>query len=156
DDAVHKGRRHIREARALLRLVRDSLGERTYRRDNDDLRAASRPLSQVRDAKALVDALASLEKHFSRDIKPSTLAPVMTALRQHRDKTRRRVVVKGRALTKSARRIEKVSANIKRWKLKNGGWSAIGPGLRVTYDNALSAMNLSKRKPTDENLHEWR
>src|SRR4051812_3510447 len=62
DKAVHPARRHIREVRALLRLVRDALGEKTYKRDNDTLRKVSRPLSEVRDATALVDAFRSLEK----------------------------------------------------------------------------------------------
>src|SRR5262245_53322072 len=98
DDAVHKGRRHIREARALLRLVRAGLGTKAYQRENRELRDAAGPLSEVRDSKALVDALKSLEKHFARQIRARALGPVMTALRERRDTTRRRVLTKGRAL----------------------------------------------------------
>src|SRR5258705_3598669 len=64
DEAVHTSRRHIREVRALLRLARDALGKRIYERENDTLREVFGHLSDVRDAKALVDAFRSLEVNF--------------------------------------------------------------------------------------------
>src|SRR5205085_6461592 len=60
DEAVHAARRRGKKARALLRLARAAMGERTYRRANGTLRDAARPLSELRDAVVLVHALDAL------------------------------------------------------------------------------------------------
>lgn len=56
DERVHAVRRHLKEARAGLRLLRDSIGESEYRRNNHALRDVAGALRQVRDAKMLQEA----------------------------------------------------------------------------------------------------
>src|SRR5262249_2675480 len=60
DEAVHAARKALKRARALLRLLRDALGSRVYRRENARLRDAARPLTAVRDARILVDVFDQL------------------------------------------------------------------------------------------------
>src|SRR5712691_7867861 len=64
DNLVHEVRRGLKKARGALRLVRGELGERRFDRENRAFRDAGRPLSDVRDAKVLVDTLDGLLAHF--------------------------------------------------------------------------------------------
>jgi len=57
DEHVHAARKNFKRVRAVVRLVRYAIGESTYRFVNDSIRDAGRPLSEVRDAKVLVEAL---------------------------------------------------------------------------------------------------
>jgi CHAD domain-containing protein len=156
DKAVHTARRHIREVRALLRLVRAGLGKKMFKGQNDLLRAAARPLSEVRDSVALVDAMRRLEKHFAREIKPRAFGPVVAALRERRDKTRARVLDRGRAMSKAGARLEKACRRVDKWDLGARPWGVLGPGLCDSYEIARRAMRDARKDPSDVNLHEWR
>src|SRR5665811_762772 len=54
DQAVHEARKSMKRLRALLRLIRDTLGENVYRFENDLLRDAGRLIGPVRDSAVLV------------------------------------------------------------------------------------------------------
>src|SRR5690348_11632242 len=64
DEAVHAARKRFKKLRALLKAARSGLGERTYQRENAAFRDTARPLSEVRDARALGEALDKLAEHF--------------------------------------------------------------------------------------------
>ena len=49
-EAVHEARKSSKKLRALVRLMRDAIGEKRYRRENTTLRDAVRPLAAMRDA----------------------------------------------------------------------------------------------------------
>src|SRR5262245_49812018 len=57
DASVHTARKRLKEVRALLRLIRSELGETVFNQNNRDLRDVARPLSELRDATALLKAL---------------------------------------------------------------------------------------------------
>jgi len=69
DTNVHEARKAIKKARATLRLLRNALPAATYRRENEALRNAARPLSATRDAKVLIDALDALAARNTIDQK---------------------------------------------------------------------------------------
>src|SRR6185437_16474643 len=64
DESVHEARKDLKRARATLRLLREALGNSTYKRENAAIRDAARPLSEVRDGRVLLDALRSLVKYY--------------------------------------------------------------------------------------------
>ena len=59
-ETIHTARKRLKEARAILRLVRDELGESTFDRENRSYRNAARPLSELRDTEAIAQAFARL------------------------------------------------------------------------------------------------
>ena len=56
DEAVHEIRQRFKKVRAVLRLLRDELGEKTYRQQDACFRDAAQPLAELRDAMVLVKA----------------------------------------------------------------------------------------------------
>jgi hypothetical protein len=70
DESVHDARKAFKRVRSVLRLVRDEIGEKTYRRENRRFRDGARPPTEVRDAKVLVEAL---------EIDPGSRVPMVRA-----------------------------------------------------------------------------
>jgi hypothetical protein len=62
DEDAHSARKLLKKARAALRLLRPTIGDVVYRRENTALRNASRSISRLRDAKAQAEIVASLRK----------------------------------------------------------------------------------------------
>ena len=58
---VHDIRKRFKRVRAVMRLVRNEIGGRAYRRDNTAIRDAGRTLSDVRNGKVMLESLAALE-----------------------------------------------------------------------------------------------
>src|SRR4030095_5185888 len=61
--AVHDARKKFKQLRGLLRLLRFELGEKIYRKQNRVFRDAGRPLSEVRDADVMIEAIDELQDH---------------------------------------------------------------------------------------------
>jgi CHAD domain-containing protein len=143
--------------RALLRLVRDALHEKEFHRENKTLRDAARPLSEVRDSSALLEALQSLQKHYAGAVNQNTFESAKKALRHRRARIRDRVLLKGKALARAAAEVRKVRNRAEIWDLQGGGsWQVLQTGLHRAYKRAQSAMTNASRDSTDANLHEWR
>ena len=66
--AVHETRKAIKRLRALLRLLRHELGERTYARENDTLREVAAHLSGARDAAVMLGTLDALMQREPRKL----------------------------------------------------------------------------------------
>jgi CHAD domain-containing protein len=156
DHAVHEVRKRFKEIRGTLRLVRDELGEEDFRRENRTFRDAGRPLSEVRDAKVLVDSLDGLIEHFNGRVKPQSASRLRRALVARRRATRQQVLERGRAVADIARSIRAAKKRVKSWALERNGWKALQGGLRKVYRQARRAMQSATSDPSDANLHEWR
>src|SRR6185437_5167365 len=96
DARVHEARKHLKRARATLRLLRPALGDSVYARENMTLRDAARPLSRIRDGKALLDTLDMVMERFGASARSIPTDGLRRTL--HRERTRaRRDIVKGTA-----------------------------------------------------------
>ena len=156
DDAVHEARKRFKEIRGVLRLVRDELGGKIFRRENRTFRDAARPLSVLRDAKALIDSLDALIAHFKERVKPKAFAKFRRVLIERRREARKQVLQKDRAVVRIVRRIRSARKRVERWPLERKGWKAVDGGLQRVYSQGMRAMNEARSEPSDETLHEWR
>lgn len=147
DLAVHEARKRCKEVRALIRLVRPSLG--VYNETNAMLRDAARLLAELRDATTVVEAFDGLisEQEANR------FAPVRASLVRERAE---RAGDEGARLGEFVERVREVRDRAVAWKLDEKGFDAVGPGLEKTYARCKSAMALASTEPTTDNLHDWR
>jgi CHAD domain-containing protein len=152
-DAVHGARKDLKKLRAVLRLLRDRLGEEAYRAQNRCFRDAARALSESRDAEVKLETLAALGEHFS-DLPPAALAAWREALERDRD----RAVEGADAMTlfESIELIEAGRDRIEGWDLGSGSWELIEPGLRRLYKRGRRAMREAEGQPSEESFHAWR
>src|SRR5688500_2162988 len=56
-ESVHEARKDLKKVRAVLRLVRDEIGDTLHRRENDRYRDAGRMLSGARDAEVRLETI---------------------------------------------------------------------------------------------------
>src|SRR5262245_27495457 len=112
DDAVHEARKCFKKVRAVLRLVRPAIGEKTYRAENTCFRDAARPLTEVRDAKILIETLDGLVEHFHEHIAGRSFGDVRNALQANLRAVRRRVLDEQNAFAVAAEAVRKACARV--------------------------------------------
>ena len=79
DEAVHDARRWVKKIRAVIRLVRPSLGK-TSRVVDKDLRDVSRLLAPVADGQGIIATLDALKKRYNRLLPKPLVASLRTRL----------------------------------------------------------------------------
>jgi CHAD domain-containing protein len=94
DEAVHEVRKSFNKIRAVLRLVRPAIGDKSYRRENTCFRDAARPVTEVRDARILIETLDKLLEHFQAHVANRSFADIRKALQNELRAVRKRVLDK--------------------------------------------------------------
>jgi CHAD domain-containing protein len=156
DEAVHSARKELKKARATLRLLRDALGDAVYRRENAALRDAARPLSEVRDAKVLLDTLDRVVCRYGARARALPLDGFRQALYREYAAIRRRILERPNALKPQRDALRRIYERAASWPVGEHGWSVIGAGLTRVYRQGRKALAIAQANPSPENLHEWR
>src|SRR5262249_604552 len=81
DDAIHDARVSVKKIRAILRLIRNSLGK-TYKVEDTTYRDVGRKLSKVRDSAAMLESIDRLLEHFGDQLAADAFDSIRTPLRQ--------------------------------------------------------------------------
>jgi CHAD domain-containing protein len=154
DSEIHDARKMIKRARATLRLLRPALAPPIFSETNLALRDVARPLSNVRDAKVLLDTIDSLLER-DRRIDLDRLHPLLDELRSQRSQARRAL---SRATLRNVRgALRRLSEDARAWPLERTGWDLLEAALRKIYRRARrTGRALSTGDHSDEHLHEWR
>jgi CYTH domain-containing protein/CHAD domain-containing protein len=151
-EAIHGARKDLKKARSALRLVREELGEKLFKRENGAVRDAGRTLSASRDAEvklATLDALVAGEA----DLPPGATALWREALVADRDRI---VGGEGGGTDEAIAAIEAIAARAPDWKLDADGWRLIAPGLDTAYREGREAFAALGDSPDFESVHELR
>jgi CHAD domain-containing protein len=155
-ETVHELRKQLKKIRAIIRLVRDELGEKVYRRENRALRDLGRRLSAARDAAVRVSALDLLrEKKDGGRLAADEVAPIRKRLAARRREAVRRVR-RSAALPAIERELRNLRRRVRAWPLGKAGFSCLEPGLRRAYRDGRRAEVEAYAARTDEAFHEWR
>ncbi len=154
DHAVHEIRKELKRVRAALRLLRPCLGPRAYRRENAVVRDAARPLTPIRDAAILPQALRKLQARTEGKNGGKFAAYLARVLQQEHRAARRHLQpselkVAVRELRAFKHRIEALPATRLDRATPNSG-------LERTYKSGRNALASVTLQATNEHLHEWR
>jgi CHAD domain-containing protein len=152
-DAVHEARKHLKKARALLRLVRPALPKRAYRDENAALRELARALSAARDADVLVETTDKLAARFAGQLPAETFAELGERLAAEADAARPEGDADRAALTEALRA---ATARVEEWPLRPCDWEAPVTGATRAYARGREAFAIARIEPTTEHLHAWR
>src|SRR4051812_739244 len=156
DDAVHEARKRLKKGRAYLRLLRKALGQRRYRRANAAFRDTARPLTELRDAKVLLETLDGLVERFGGEVDKQALEEARRALREQQQEVRRAVLEDDHAREPVEESLETAENRVKDWPIGKHGWSVLGAGLKRIYRAGRDAFTAAQEDPSVENLHKWR
>ena len=151
-EAIHGARKDLKKARAALRLVREELGEKSFKRENRELRDAARTLSASRDAEVKLETLDALVEGDG-DVPPGATALWREALTADRDR-----IGGGESggTEEAVAAIEAVAARAPGWKLRADGWKLLSPGLDTAYREGREAFAALGEEPDFESVHELR
>ncbi len=156
DEAVHEARKAFKKVRAVLRLVRPEIGARTYRRENFCFRDSGRPLTEVRDARILIETLDKLTEQFQEHLAGRSFGNLRQALQANLRDVKKRVLEDQDAFAVVAEIVRQARERIKDWTNVPNRWRSVGAGLEDVCRRACSAFEEAAADPTIENLHEWR
>src|SRR6202012_843867 len=123
-EGIHGARKDLKKARAALRLVREEVGEETFKRENHALRDAARMLSASRGAAAKLETLAALVEGGAGDVPPGPAALWHDALAADRDRT---IADEGDQIDAAVEAIEAVAARGPEGPLPPTGWKLLPP-----------------------------
>ncbi len=161
---VHAARKGGKRVRSLLRLVRSGLGESTFRRDDERLRDAMRPLAELRDGDAALEALDALVEHAGAAAPASAVGRLRATLRSRRRRAAR-AASRAAAVAAAAAAVYDARKSAKRWAFGAGGSSLLVDGVRRVYARArkargaaLAALDMGDGADarTLEAMHAWR
>jgi hypothetical protein len=153
DESVHAVRKHIKQARAALRLLRESVGERAYRRENRRLRDASRPFARMRDTRITTQTLAALHRPVPAGERPVLQAlSARLAIEQHRARRQ----LEGARLDRVARSLQTAGRVAQSWQKKRVASDAVLSDLKRAYRKARTAAAAARAQRSSESLHEAR
>ena len=154
DASIHDARKRLKGARAALRLIRRPLGRARFRKENEAFREAAKPLSEIRDAKVVLEAFDTLVKRATpRD--RAALRGVREMLVAQRSRLLHRVSGKA-ALKPVVRVLRSARKRADDWSFKEDGFSALGSGVRRVYRSGRNSLAAALVSSQDENLHELR
>jgi CHAD domain-containing protein len=151
--AVHGARKDLKKLRTVLRLLRDSLGKKRYRRASERFRDAARDLADARDAEVKLRTLEALSeqadglpgeaveawrKILVRDCEAATDTPRSEAL-----------------AAEAIAEIEAGLEEVRGWDLSGDSWKTIDGALTRSYRRGRKATKTAPSGSEDD-LHEWR
>jgi len=153
---LYEARKAFKRQRALLRLVRTSIGERAYRQENDRLRACANRLAPARDGYVVAQ---SLQNHLARLADASPYQALHERWLAEAD-AQLDAVLNDAELRSSLRNdLDALRASAEQWRLwPRDGFALVAADLRETYRMGRRTMKSLQAQPDSsaEAFHEWR
>jgi CHAD domain-containing protein len=162
EERVHEARKALKRLRALLRLLRDELGQQTYERESALLRDAGRRLARARDAHVL---LSTLEDLLAREPKKLAGRPGVQRLRarlqEERDGATKLALADSATHAGTLPQLRGLRVRVGDWRLAEpGGIEAVEPALERLYGKGRKRMRRAAGAKGElrrmRTLHEWR
>ena len=166
DKAIHDGRKTCKRVRAILRLIRNEVGDKWYRRENWRFRDASRLLAPARDAAVMVETLDDLLKYFKKEepnhpaieqLVDKPFAPLRERLVQRHRQVADAIIYESQAVDEYINMLRAGRVQVSQWPIKNESFAALQGGLHRVYRRGVKRMGKAYADPDDpEKFHDWR
>ncbi len=149
--AVHSTRKHIKRARALLRLVRRELGPEIFKGENQRLRDVARGFSGSRDARVQLQVLEKLRESAEQGESafPRTSAALETEIADLADTF-------GDQQKEAATALQQICDRLEGWPLENLGADDLCAAVKRSYRRGRKSFRCASADPIAENFHTWR
>lgn len=154
-ETVHQVRKRCKKLRALLRLVRDPLGD-VYQQENQTLRDAARKLSDTRDAAALLETWEGLAERYRPTVPQLASCEIGHVLAQKRDEAAGEAEEIDRKIGVFEGTLRQVQGRVDQWGVEIDAFDALAGGLSRTYRRGRKALDGAYDAPSVEAFHEWR
>lgn len=153
DDRIHEFRRHLKRVRAILRLIRDGLGNQAYRSEDHRFSLLARQFSSVRDARACLDAFDSLGSSAEQSMSDSERSGLRSLL-QVRLEHERQIVAE--RYQKASRDLRSARHRVTGWKIELTDDELVARGFGRVYAAGRQALKGVQEHPDRLSLHTLR
>jgi CHAD domain-containing protein len=155
---VHEFRKCLKKVRGAVRLVRLVLGEEPYKKQNIWARDTARQFAHLRDADAMLEALARLDARYGADRKGVTdaIRAAETAFLDLRERAGRDGGQLEDLAPDAIGGVDAALEHVSHWQLPDHDFATIEGGLAKTYRRGRRAFRAAYRDPTAKCFHEWR
>ena len=152
DTPVHEMRKHLKKARAALRLVPKEIARGLYREQDCALRDVGRLTSEIRDAEVRLQTVRQLEgiaQHNGRNGYKKLEEMLTLELENF-------VVAFAEWQAQGVPILEQARSAIDHWALDQFGCRQLCTAVQASYKQARSALTTAAANPTAENFHAFR
>lgn len=156
DEAIHDARKRFKKVRAVLRLVRDEIGEDVYQSQNVYYRDLGRMLSAVRDSAVMVETVEDLREHYAPILQDGAFSSTVAAFRNHHQALAEQVFRQKNVPVQVAESLKDNRFRIDALPIQSDDFSAFEDGLERVYKRGYKGFDNAYDDPTAENFHEWR
>jgi CHAD domain-containing protein len=157
DESIHEARKSIKKLRGLLRLIKPLIGKGTYRRENQALGDIGRKLSQLRDARAIIEIFEAVVKEAEarKALDGDLVQSIRGRLEEHKSETEQRINVE-ETLSSAVAALQAVSGHVDDYQLTERGFESLERGLKDVYRRGRRAMKQAVKTPAADHFHDWR
>src|SRR5437588_9173090 len=152
DTPVHEVRKHLKKARAALRLVRKEIGHGLFREQDRCLRNVGRLTSEIRDAEVRLQTVRQLQgitQRRRRGAYAKLEGMLMLELENF-------MAAFAEWQTQASPMLERACASIDCWPLDQFGCKELRRAVQRTYKAARKSLARAEATPTAENFHHFR
>lgn len=155
-EVIHDVRKNLKKIRAVIRLIRDELGNEIYKKENTHYRDAGRQISDLRDATSLIEALDRLKGLYEKDLEHKYYIAVKEYLVEKRDKMSDQLLNEESILENLEKSILEADKRIQDWPIRNNSFATIKRSFLRVYQRGFSMLGYCMKDNSSEHLHEWR
>lgn len=156
EQAIHSTRKRLKKGRSLLRLVRKSIGEKTYQRENGQLRSIGQALAPARDGAVYQKTLADLIKIYGISLENKGLSELQDSLVDLYKSELKTLIDRDNAIAPILADLEASKARLSQLTLHQTGWKAISKSLKQIYRQGQDRFHAAYKDGDDEAFHDWR
>jgi CHAD domain-containing protein len=152
DTPVHDTRRHLKKARAVMRLVRKEIGRALFKKHDHALRNVGRLISEIRDAEVRLQTVRELQSISGRQRRRSFHQLEQMLTLELENFIAAFAEWQGQAIPM----MEEVRDSIACWPVDQFGLKQLRCAVQSTYKKGRNALAEAKRAQTAECFHVFR
>jgi hypothetical protein len=156
DEAIYESRKAFKQLRAILRLMRNEVGEKHYKNTNQFYGELAGKLAPLRDAYIVIETLDKL----LGAIEDKQVLKVAKAIRKDLNKSYKAVssnlLKADGAVHHVIVALELHRPSIASWPLKHNKFKIFANDLELNYQEGQKQKRLVSKKSTEEAYHDWR
>lgn len=152
DTPVHEMRKHLKKARAALRLVRKEIGRGLFREQNRCLRDVGRLTSDIRDAEVRLQTVRQLQEVTQRNGRGAyKKLEVMLTLELENF-----MAAFAEWQTQAVPMLEQAASALNHWTLDQFNCNQLSGAVQASYKQARQKLAEATANPSAENFHAFR
>jgi len=152
DTPVHETRKHLKKARAVLRLVRKEIGRGLFKKQDHALRDVGRMISEIRDAEVRLQTVRELQNATRRQRRRSFEKLEEILMLELENFVAAFAEWQGQAIPI----LERVRDEISCWPIDQLGFEQFRRAVQSTYKRGRNALSEAKRTRTTDSFHMFR